>query len=164
MNAHDALTEIATLLEREPHRLGAAVTELRNVTTYRSYMPNPNGQWMTDADDRRWWFESGALVLDFAYTGRVGDDPRTTSRAIAAIDRPADLAGWIAERFEHFDGVVGEGQLRDALLFRDAIARAVREGIGHDGRALFPIMPYGNYRKMSDEDLASVFRASMEHW
>ena len=38
----------------------------------------------------------------------------------------------------------------------DMIARAVREGIGHDGRALFPMMPYGNYRKMSDEDLASV--------
>ena len=38
----------------------------------------------------------------------------------------------------------------------DTIARAVREGIGHDGRALFPLMPYSNYRKMSDEDLASV--------
>ena len=38
----------------------------------------------------------------------------------------------------------------------DAIARAVREGIGHDGRALFPVMPYVNYRIMSDEDLASV--------
>src|SRR2546423_553496 len=38
----------------------------------------------------------------------------------------------------------------------DALARAIREGIGHDGRALFPIMPYPEYRKMSDEDLASV--------
>jgi mono/diheme cytochrome c family protein len=38
----------------------------------------------------------------------------------------------------------------------DAIARAVREGVGHDGRALFPVMPYGNYRVMADEDLASV--------
>lgn len=38
----------------------------------------------------------------------------------------------------------------------DQLARAVREGIGHDGRALFPMMPYENYRKMSDEDLASV--------
>jgi mono/diheme cytochrome c family protein len=38
----------------------------------------------------------------------------------------------------------------------DMIARAIREGIGHDGRALFPIMPYANFRKMSDEDLASV--------
>lgn len=38
----------------------------------------------------------------------------------------------------------------------DEVARAIREGIGHDGRALFPIMPYPHYRRMSDEDLASV--------
>lgn len=38
----------------------------------------------------------------------------------------------------------------------DAYARAIREGIGHDGRTLFPLMPYLNYRHMSDEDLASV--------
>src|SRR5215831_6330437 len=38
----------------------------------------------------------------------------------------------------------------------DQIARAVREGIGGDGRALFPIMPYRNFRNMSDEDLAAV--------
>ena len=38
----------------------------------------------------------------------------------------------------------------------DQLARAIREGVGHDGRALFPIMPYEHYRNMSDEDLASV--------
>jgi mono/diheme cytochrome c family protein len=38
----------------------------------------------------------------------------------------------------------------------DTLARAIREGIGHDGRALFPIMPYQSFRAMSDEDLASV--------
>jgi hypothetical protein len=38
----------------------------------------------------------------------------------------------------------------------DQLARSIREGIGHDGRALFPIMPYPHYREMSDEDLASV--------
>ena len=38
----------------------------------------------------------------------------------------------------------------------DTLARAIREGIGHDGRALFPTMPYPHYRQMSDEDLASV--------
>jgi hypothetical protein len=38
----------------------------------------------------------------------------------------------------------------------DQLARAIREGIGHDGRALFPLMPYENFRAMSDEDLASV--------
>ena len=38
----------------------------------------------------------------------------------------------------------------------DEIARAVREGVAKDGHALFPIMPYPNFRHMSDEDLASV--------
>lgn len=38
----------------------------------------------------------------------------------------------------------------------DQFARAIREGIGHDGRTLFPLMPYPNFRHMSDEDLASV--------
>lgn len=38
----------------------------------------------------------------------------------------------------------------------DQLARAIREGVGHDGRALFPLMPYLDFRNMSDEDLASV--------
>lgn len=38
----------------------------------------------------------------------------------------------------------------------DEIARAIREGVARDGRALFPLMPYDRFRQMSDEDLASV--------
>ena len=38
----------------------------------------------------------------------------------------------------------------------DQLARAIREGVGHDGRALFPFMPYADFRIMSDEDLASI--------
>jgi mono/diheme cytochrome c family protein len=38
----------------------------------------------------------------------------------------------------------------------EQLARAIREGIGHDGRRLFPVMPYMNFHSMSDEDLASV--------
>jgi mono/diheme cytochrome c family protein len=38
----------------------------------------------------------------------------------------------------------------------DQIARAIREGIKHDGTTLFPMMPYSNYRSLSDEDLAAV--------
>ncbi len=38
----------------------------------------------------------------------------------------------------------------------DEIARAIREGVSRDGSALFPIMPYENFRHMTDEDLASV--------
>jgi hypothetical protein len=36
------------------------------------------------------------------------------------------------------------------------IIRAVREGIGRDGRALFPMMPYEFFKHMSDEDARSV--------
>lgn len=38
----------------------------------------------------------------------------------------------------------------------DMLARSIREGTGHDGRALFGIMPFPHYRDMPDEDLASV--------
>ena len=38
----------------------------------------------------------------------------------------------------------------------EQLGRAIREGIGHDGRRLFPVMPYTTFREMSDEDLASV--------
>ena len=34
--------------------------------------------------------------------------------------------------------------------------RAIREGIGHDGGVLFPMMPYTQYRYMSDEDVQSL--------
>ena len=36
------------------------------------------------------------------------------------------------------------------------ILRAMREGVAKDGRALFPIMPYMNYRTMSDEDAYAI--------
>lgn len=38
----------------------------------------------------------------------------------------------------------------------DQLEHAIREGIGHDGRALFPFMPYPDFRSLSDEDLASI--------
>jgi mono/diheme cytochrome c family protein len=38
----------------------------------------------------------------------------------------------------------------------DQIARAIREGVAHDGRTIFPMMPYEAYRTLSDEDVASI--------
>jgi len=38
----------------------------------------------------------------------------------------------------------------------DQIARAIREGVKHDGSTIFPMMPYRAYRDLSDEDLAAV--------
>jgi hypothetical protein len=49
------------------------------------------------------------------------------------------------------DPETGAGRWTD-----DMLARAIREGIGHDGRTLFPMMPYEQFKYMSDEDLASV--------
>jgi len=62
-----------------------------------------------------------------------------------------DLPGRIVAPNLTPDPETGAGTWTD-----DQLARAIREGIGHDGRALFPIMPYTHYRAMSDEDLASV--------
>jgi mono/diheme cytochrome c family protein len=38
----------------------------------------------------------------------------------------------------------------------DELARAIREGVSRDGRALFPVMPYLSFKRLSDEDLAAV--------
>ena len=38
----------------------------------------------------------------------------------------------------------------------DEIARAIQEGVNKQGLALFPLMPYMNFRNFDDEDLASV--------
>jgi mono/diheme cytochrome c family protein len=38
----------------------------------------------------------------------------------------------------------------------DMLARAIREGIGRDGRSLHPEMPYAALRYLTDEDVASV--------
>jgi mono/diheme cytochrome c family protein len=63
----------------------------------------------------------------------------------------ADLPGRIVAPNLTPDKETGIGTWTD-----DQLARAIREGVGHDGRALFPMMPYENFRHMSDEDLASV--------
>jgi mono/diheme cytochrome c family protein len=49
------------------------------------------------------------------------------------------------------DSETGAGRWTD-----DMFARAIREGIGHDGRALSLPMYWESYRGLSDEDLASI--------
>ena len=38
----------------------------------------------------------------------------------------------------------------------DEIARAIQEGVNKQGQALFPLMPYLNFRDLDDEDLAAI--------
>jgi mono/diheme cytochrome c family protein len=66
------------------------------------------------------------------------------------IDMP-DLPGRVVAPNLTPDPQTGAGSWTD-----DQLARAIREGIGHDGRTLFPLMPYQPLRNMSDEDLASI--------
>jgi len=49
------------------------------------------------------------------------------------------------------DAGTGAGSWTD-----DMLARAIREGIGHDGRGLYWGMWYQSFRNLSDEDVASV--------
>jgi mono/diheme cytochrome c family protein len=45
----------------------------------------------------------------------------------------------------------GAGKWKDSDF-----VRALRQGIGHDGRTLYPLMPYNYFRHLSDNDLASI--------
>jgi len=63
----------------------------------------------------------------------------------------SDLPGRVVASNLTPDPETGSGNWSD-----DEIARAVREGIAHDGRTIFPMMPYIGYRVISDEDLASI--------
>lgn len=70
-------------------------------------------------------------------------------------------AGWVMETQEGLGTIVPPNITPDVdtgvgAWTDDELARAIREGVSRDGRALFPIMPYLSFRHMSDEDLASV--------
>ncbi len=49
------------------------------------------------------------------------------------------------------DRETGAGTWSDAQF-----ESALRRGIGHDGRTLFPLMPYGQFHGMSDDDATSI--------
>ena len=77
--------------------------------------------------------------------------PHTAGKEGAGRQWTEEGLGWMTAPNITPDPETGAGTWSD-----DALARAIREGIGHDGRALFPIMPYTKYKNMSDEDLEAV--------
>ena len=86
------------------------------------------GQWLEEADGRRWWFDSGSTALDFAYTGPMRGAPGER------LDSDGALAAWLAARFDAVGEEARDARLADALVLRDAIARlaeaAERSGSG----------------------------------
>ncbi len=84
-----------------------------------------------------WRAPGGALVA-----GREG---------VGGVFPLEGLPGRIVSANITSDPETGVGKWTD-----DQLARAIREGISHDGHALFPLMPYTNFRRLPDEDLAAV--------
>lgn len=73
-----------------------------------------------DAGAARWWFDSGALSLDFAHTGAPEAEQLLS---------PDDLGSWLAARFEHLSDETSERDLSDALGLRSAIGRIARSQV-----------------------------------
>jgi mono/diheme cytochrome c family protein len=66
-------------------------------------------------------------------------------------DKKIGFPGTVAAANLTPDRETGLGQWTDG-----EILRAMREGVDREGNALFPIMPYGHYRHMSDDDAQSI--------
>ena len=95
---------------------------------------------------------SGCVYCHSPHDWKATDTPINAGMVGSGDVQPyTDLPGRIVAPNLTPDKETGAGTWTD-----DMLARAIREGIGHDGRALFPMMPYTHYREMSDEDLASV--------
>lgn len=80
----------------------------------------PTGQEMAAIDGRNWFFDSGSLAIDFAYTGAMGADGG--ERLLAA----PDLTTWIAARFPEVVDAATDRDLIDARALRASLARAAR--------------------------------------
>ena len=81
---------------------------------------------------------------------KPGAQPKQGKKGAGTIF-PEEALPWLVAPNITPDIETGAGTWTD-----EQFARAIREGIGHDGRRLFPMMPYMNFKNMSDEDLASV--------
>lgn len=77
--------------------------------------------------------------------------PPMRGREGAGHDFSDEDKAWLVAPNLTSDSETGVGRWTD-----DMLGRAIREGIGHDGRLLAPHMWYRAFASMSDEDLASV--------
>jgi hypothetical protein len=79
------------------------------------------------------------------------DYPISPGRKGAGWQMPIPELGSVVSRNITSDPETGLGNWTD-----DEIARAIQEGVSRDGSALFPVMPYMNFRNLDAEDLASI--------
>ena len=86
-------------------------------------LPRGTGQWLDTGDGQRWWFDSGSLALDFAYTGGLDD---AEPEWLTVGDAPGFNA-WLVERFPEVAPTAAEREFQDAATLRAAIARLARQ-------------------------------------
>lgn len=133
--AHTQLTNSAPAKPSGPRAL-------RDVKFERTPARLERGKYLTEGllqcfvchSDRDWKAPGGPPLPNKKGAGHVWED------------RP-----WLVAPNITPDEKTGAGTWTD-----DMFARAIREGIGHDGRVLHPQMWYGPFRSLSDEDLASI--------
>ena len=142
--------------------LAVAAIALSLTIGWRPVMGSPNARLLTDRRFEatparlargRYLVEGVAECFDCHATVEFqgpGQPVRTTRKGSGRIFEEHGDFRIVAPNITP-DRATGAGTWTD-----DQLARAIREGVGHDGRALFPIMPYQKFREMSDEDLASV--------
>jgi mono/diheme cytochrome c family protein len=117
---------------------------LRNITFERTEARRARGEYLVEGPlacfrchSERDWKQPGAPVIE---------NTKGAGHEFSAEGIPNLVAPNITP-----DPETGAGNWTD-----DMLARAIREGIGHDGRALHPQMWYRDFHQLSDEDVASV--------
>lgn len=135
---------IPRVIEQRPPIPGLKVRPLTDRTFERTDARRARGRYLAEGimqcavchSDRDWDRPGAPPAAGREYAGHVWKDDGTT-RLVAPNLTP--------------DDETGTGRWSD-----DMLARAIREGIGHDGRPLHPQMWYPSFSMLSDEDLASV--------
>jgi mono/diheme cytochrome c family protein len=80
-----------------------------------------------------------------------GFPPLPGRRGVGAVFPDVSVPGLVVASNITPDPETGIGEWTD-----EELGRAIREGVGRDGRRLFPAMPYMFFRALSDDDLAAV--------
>ena len=126
--------------------IGPKTRDLTNRTFERTPERLARGKYLVEAD-------AGCMDCHSPHDWIKHDAPITPGKLGAGQDMSLlkGLPGRIVAPNLTPDPETGAGTWSD-----DTLARAIREGIGHDGRALFPMMPYTHFRHLPDEDLADI--------
>lgn len=87
---------------------------------------------------------------------------RTYAYGLPFVEGKEGVGGFVWDQRIGFPGVLAASNLTPdpetglGKWTDGEILRAMREGVDREGNALFPIMPYGHFRAMSDDDATAI--------